>query len=271
MMKRRLLAIALLVTAPVALADEDPGSKKGICLSKNWGDTRKVEAMIGSLDVGWHYNWTGKWQGKDIKGVPFVPMIWGKTPWALAAIKEVRVAKSRGDSSPLLGFNEPDGKSQANMSVEESLDLWPQLEKTNRRLGSPVTVHADNEWMQAFMKGADERGYRVDFVCVHWYGGTDADKLVNLLERIHKLYGKPIWLTEFAPADWKAKTRKDNEIKPAEVLDFMEEALPKLDKLEFLERYAWFSSLPDHPKLGPSALFNADGSLTPLGEAYAAH
>jgi hypothetical protein len=121
------------------------------------------------------------------------------------------------------------------------------------------------------MDGARKRGYRVDFVCVHWYGGTDEDKLVEHLERIHEMYGKPIWLTEFAPADWSAKTLKDNENSPKDVLRFMKKALPKLDKLEFLERYAWFSSETTHPKLGSSALFEEDGTLTPLGEAYAAH
>jgi hypothetical protein len=48
----------------------------------------------------------------------------------------------------------------------------------------------------------------------------------------------------------------------------MDQVLPELDDLDFLERYAWFPSLPDSPPLGTSALFDAEGALTPLGELY---
>lgn len=41
-----------------------------------------------------------------------------------------------------------------------------------------------------------------------------------------------------------------------------------LDKLEFVERYAWFPAKPDRAPLGTSALFHESGKLTPLGECY---
>ena len=230
------------------------------------GETGK---RIESLNVGWHYNWTPNWKGKTIKDTPFVPMIFANNQWAPAALKQLKVAKSKADENPLLGFNEPDGKDQANMGVQAALEFWPELEKTNRRLGSPVTVHADNGWMTSFMEGAAEKGYRVDFICVHWYGQRDPDKFITHLEKIHELYGKPIWVTEFAIADWSAKSRKDNEHSPEEVLRFMKAVLPELEELDFVERYAWFNANADHPKLGPSALFDAQGKLTALGEYYA--
>ena len=247
---------------------DDLTSKKGICLGKGGGSIRDVENRIESLKVGWHYNWTPKWDGKDIKDTPFVPMIFANNQWAAPALKGLRVAPSKAAENPLLGYNEPDGKEQANMSVKAALDFWPELEKTNRRLGSPVTVHADNEWMEEFMKGAEDKGYRVDFVCVHWYGQNDPDKFIDRLKAIHKLYGKPIWVTEFAIADWSAKTIKDNDQSPKEVLRFMKAVLPELERLDFVERYAWFNAKPDHPKLGSSALFDAQGNLTELGEFY---
>lgn len=263
-------AFALALSLTAALAEDAPATKKGICLGAN-GDIRAAQKRIESLNVGWHYNWTPTWKGKNIKDVPFVPMIWGENEWTMKAIGDLKVAKTKGESNPLLTYNEPDGKDQSNMSVKRALEIWPMLEKTNRRLGSPVTVHADNEWMTSFMKGADEKNYRVDFICVHWYGENDPENFINRLEEIHELYDKPIWVTEFAIADWSAKTAKDNDQKPEEVLKFMKAVLPKLDDLDFVERYAWFTAPPSHPKLGSSALFDASGKLTELGEFYASH
>jgi hypothetical protein len=135
-------------------------------------------------------------------------------------------------------------------------------------LGSPACVHPDREWMKAFMRGVEARGLRVDFVCVHSYGGPNADALIKRLEDVHNLFQRPIWITEFAVGDWQAKTRAANRHSPASVMGFLKDVLPRLDACEFVERYAWFPAHPDNAPLGSSALFNEDGSLTPLGEAY---
>jgi hypothetical protein len=257
--------VALSLSLNCVRADDEVISKKGIGMGGGAESRKKIE----SLNLGWHYNWTPIWQGRKLKDTPFVPMIWGDNEWSTSALKDLRVVKSKGDANPLLGLNEPDGKDQANMSVEEALAFWPQLEKTNRRLGSPATVHPDNEWMKSFIKGADEKGYRVDFICVHWYGQNDPGKFIERLEAIHKLYDKPIWITEFAIADWSAKSSEDIKHSPEDVLRFMKELLPKLERLDCVERYAWFHAPPDHPQLGSSALFDKQGELTELGEFYA--
>ena len=80
---------------------------------------------------------------------------------------------------------------------------------------------------------------------------------------------KPISITEFAIADWSAKSSKDIAQSPEDVLRFMKQVLPKLERLDFVERYAWFHAPSDHPKLGSSALFDELGELTELGEFYA--
>jgi hypothetical protein len=41
----------------------------------------------------------------------------------------------------ILGFNEPDLAGQANMTVGQALDLWPRLQATGRRLGSPAVAY----------------------------------------------------------------------------------------------------------------------------------
>lgn len=44
------------------------------------------------------------------------------------------------------------------------------------------------------------------FVCVHWYGGANAQSFINYVKKVHELFNKPIWITEFAPADRNASS-----------------------------------------------------------------
>ena len=57
--------------------------------------------------------------------------------------------------------------------------------------GNPVT----GEWLPKFMESKP----KVDFIPVHWYKGADHKKFIADMEAIHDKYGKPIWVTEFAP------------------------------------------------------------------------
>ncbi len=237
--------------------------KKGFCLVPRRDPEWK--AKLTALNAKWFYSWGTN----PPDGVPpfteFVPMQWGK--WSCSAEK-LEAVKKAGHKT-LLGFNEPDQKEQANMSVEKAIELWPRLMDTGLRLGSPAGVHADGEWMQAFMQEIDRRGYRVDFICVHSYGGASARYFMKKLEGWHKRYKRPLWVTEFAVGDWEANAQKPNKHSPKKILNYMEDALPAMDKSDFVERYAWFSARPDNHALGTSALFDEDGALTPLGEFYA--
>jgi hypothetical protein len=199
--------------------------------------------------------------------VDFIPMIWGY--WGQkAGIAQAGEAAKRAGIKELLGFNEPDEKSQSNLSVEKALDAWPLLMETGLRLGSPGCVHPDREWMKAFMEGVKKRKLRVDFVTVHSYGGTDVEAFMRRLEAVRKLYQRPVWITEFAVGDWQAKSVAQNRHKPEMVLRFMEKLLPRLERCSFLERYAWFPAGANSAALGTSALFDNNGELTALGKVY---
>jgi len=87
--------------------------------------------------------------------------------------RDVRQTQAAGASKEErfrpLGFNEPDHPDQANMTVQQALDLWPHLTATGMRVGSPATAadpSSSGSWLEQFMDGAKARGYRVDFVCV---------------------------------------------------------------------------------------------------------
>ena len=242
------------------------GSKK-----KGLGQTVKTPDWadrLSALRCKWFYSWNSAIPQGIPRGIDFIPMIfrYGGDP---KKISEPAAAAKKAGITELLGFNEPDVKKQGNMTLEEALDAWPLLMETGLRIGSPGCVHPDKEWMIAFMKGVKERGLRVDFVNVHSYGGPNADALVKRLEKVHQMFDeRPIWITEFAVGDWEAKSVERNRHKPEAVMRFMEGVLPKLDKLDFVERYAWFPAKTTSIPLGTSALFDADGALTPLGEIY---
>ena len=242
--------------------------KKGFCITtKNNLWNKKIE----DLNVNWHYSWNNELLPQETANVDFVPMIWGAwsdTAKILQKIDNIIDLKSQGKVKYLLGFNEPDKADQANMSVETALAYWPKLESVNLPLGSPACANPTGEWMQTFMQEAKKKNYRIDFVCVHWYGGISVSGFIARLNEIHNLYNKPIWITEFASADWGASSPTENKHTKTEILNFMKEALPALDELDYVQRYAWFSANENNGPLGNSALFNSSNQLTTLGKFY---
>lgn len=238
--------------------------KKGLGLGPK---NPRWPGLLTELRLKWVYTWMGNVPADLPAGLPFIPMVRSKSMEADKIAKIADGAKAHGITE-LLGLNEPDAESQDDMTVEAALDAWPLLMETGLRLGSPGCIHPDKEWMARFMAGVEERQLRVDFVCVHSYGGPNARALVNRLEKVHEMYGRPIWITEFGVGDWQAKSVEENRHSPDEVLRFMQEVLPMLDDQDFIERYAWFPAAPDRIPLATSALFDADGQLTELGEYY---
>ncbi|BFO21965.1 hypothetical protein SHKM778_83530 [Streptomyces sp. KM77-8] len=143
-------------------------------------------------------------------------MIWGP-----GSVTDTELGRAAQEGTHLLGFNEPDLPEQANMSVEQALDLWPRLESTGLRLGAPAVAAGGDVpggWLDRFMKGAAERGLRVDFIPLHWYGGDfgpgAAEQLRTYLQAVHDRYDKPVWLTEYGLIDFSqsrpaTRTRTD--------------------------------------------------------------
>lgn len=243
-------------------------AKKGACLgaqSADWAD------RLRSLNVGWFYQWKSEKTTGSPDGVEFVPMVFGKPNQITPGVEYVKKEKQAFGFQFLLGFNEPDKEEQANMTVEAALEAWPQLMSTELPLISPAAANPEGEWMEKFMAGVKERGYRVDYIAIHSYGGPSASGFLDKLERVHRKFDRPLWITEFGVGDWQAKSVKENKHSAKDIKDFMKTVLPKLDRLKYVHRYAWFPSSPDDPHLGTSALFNADGTLTELGEVYAKH
>lgn len=169
----------------------------------------------------------------------------------------------------ILGFNEPDHLTQANMTVKEAVDAYMMnLNKysTVAHIGSPaVTSHNSGrqinpklnpkglDWLQQFLALCEERGCKVHFCAVHWYGDTtQAEDMLSFLRDAHSICpGKPIWLTEFNATGSSAA-----------VSAFLRAVLPILDGMDFVQRYAWFMATTDN-------LLQSADTLSDYGEVYA--
>ncbi|MCD5310487.1 glycoside hydrolase family protein [Kineosporia babensis] len=247
------------------------GPKKGAALWKQKGITKQLK----NSGVSWYYNWAPQPNGvKAPKGVDFVPMIWGKDSVTKA---NLAAAKKHGkQSNTLLGFNEPDLGEQSNMTPQQALDLWPQLEKTGMRLGSPAVAWGadqDGKWLDQFMKGAKKRGYRVDFITLHWYGSDfrsaqATNQLKQYVTAVRKKYPKkPIWITEYALMNFGAGQKFPSATNQA---NFVKKSTAMLNKLKYVEHYSWFAFPTSTNGQDETGLYRPGGAITKPGKAYRA-
>ena len=242
-------------------------ARKGV---STWNFTGAPQALADS-GASWYYNWGATPNGIAAPAsVSYVPMIWGTASVTAAALAQVG-----GEGHVLLGFNEPDLGSQANMSVAQALDLWPKLMATGMTLGSPAVASGaatPGGWLDQFMAGAKARGYRVDFIAVHWYGGDfttgpAVQQLESYLQATYARYHLPIWLTEFALTSYSGGTATFPT--EAQQAAFLTAATKMLDGLSYVQRYAWFA-LPTSSGSGTTGLFNPGPSVTQVGQAFEA-
>jgi len=275
-----------------------PG-KRGICFTlRANGDNKDEETetnlkRVAKLNPYWNYSWGASRVDGQHPDLEFVPMVWGGAKSAEAMQKrisqEIAPQVEAGTCKRLLCFNEPDKPNQSDMTPADCLKFWPQFEKLGVPLCSPSCANpmgceeakescqgVSGNWMRVFMKQVDDLGYRCDYLGVHWYGGPSAKAFKTNMRNIYESYGskRPLMITEFAVADWKAmnKTSADNRFSERQVLDFMKEVLPWLERQDWVAGYAWFPFDPVKTPQGcSSALFCADDDgtkLTPCGFYY---
>jgi RNA polymerase sigma factor (sigma-70 family) len=242
------------------------GSKKGV---GTWAFSGVSQSLRAS-GASWFYNWSASPAGITVPpGVSFVPMIWGP-----AAVTGATLGQVRNEGRFLLGFNEPDLSSQSSMTVPQALSLWPQLMSTGMTLGSPAVAAGaatPGGWLDQFMRGAAARGYRVNFITVHWYGsdyatGPAVSQLKSYLQAIYDRYRLPIWLTEFALASFSGTPSFPGGQQQAA---FVTAATSMLQGLPYVQRYAWFA-LPVSAAGSGTGLFGAGGVATEAGRAFEA-
>nr|WP_231127131.1 glycosyl hydrolase [Motilibacter aurantiacus] len=257
-------------TSAKAAAVVQVSPKKGVAATT----LASRQDKLAALGATWSYNWTDS--GSSASGVQFVPMVWGAATAASAAQMGALASGARaGRYKELLGFNEPDHADQADLTPEQALALWPKLQATGLRLGSPAVANYWGGWLDRFMSGAQARGYRVDFVTLHFYPDfTDPsapDQLMAMVEDAWVKWRKPVWVTEVGAIDVSAwglpalKQAPTDERADA----FLRAVAQRLEQSPYVERYAWFLDTSADASCRWTRLYAPDGSLTSHGAAFA--
>jgi autotransporter-associated beta strand protein len=212
---------------------------------------------IGLLNVQWWYNWNlNESSSRDLEYV---------------AIRQTRYWpglsanwRSLGVNT-VLGYNEPDNASQANIAVGDAIWSWPDLLATGLRVGSPaVTDGGRSSWLYPFMQQADAAGLRVDFVAVHYYqchNPSDpagaASQMYNFLLDIWNHTHRPIWITEWNNgANWTTCGDPTYAQQQAAISAMIN----MLESTPFVERYALYNWVEDVRSVVTNNVLTAAGT-----------
>jgi fibronectin type 3 domain-containing protein len=226
-----------------------------------WVSKKGIAGNNGSnLNITWSYDWNIDQNSTLDK--EYVPI--RQTRWWPGLGQDWQ---ARG-ASHLLGYNEPDSVSQANIAVGDALWSWPDLLATGLRVGSPApTDGGRSSWLYPFMQGADAADLRVDFVAVHYYWCYDpanpsgaATQMYNFLNEVHNNTGRPIWITEWNNgANWTGCLDPTFTQQAAAVNAMVD----MLDSTPWVERYALYNWVEDCRRVEWD-----DASLTEAGIVY---
>lgn len=286
--QRQRISVPTLLLAVLASTSCAQKSKRGLAYI---GDTHVSDNRLLSSSespLSWYYNWSPYPNTNLIPGdsLEFVPMIHGID--ATQSSQTEQVIKSLPQSSThLLSFNEPDGtKGSGGSSIkpEDAAKAYIEYVVPYRngekgggkkwKISHPSTTGSPNglNWLRSFNESCykiDERnGCPTDFIAAHWYGAFDG--LTNWLRSLDEFYNKntsrntpiKIWVTEMG----LPQQSTDNTVQ------MMNQTLPYLDKLDYVEKYAWFGAFRTsdaNPWTGKGvALFDGSGGLTDLGALY---
>jgi hypothetical protein len=268
---RLLLFFSLMVISPQPFA-QTKSMKRGIA----YGNHSEADIAVISNGISWWYNWYYQPESTIANvyqnyGMDFVPMAWGRT-FNEAGLRAFYA--SHPNAKYLLGFNEPNFISQANLKPTEAAALWPKLEKIAKDYGLKIVGPAVNysgdgvtengvtysnpiAYLDAFFAACPN--CQVDYIAVHnymCYSGALSDYINQF-----KKYNKPIWLTEFACWDQATITLSMQK-------GLMMGAIDYLENEPMVFRYSWFTGSRNGAFPYIDLFEPTSGKLTELGQLY---
>ncbi len=222
-----------------------------------------IAPLNSKLVTDWYYDWQLHPATRGMPSVDpailFYPMCWGWRPARLAGTARANSQKpaskpATDDSTPeglmhlkaqnpkvLFGFNEPDHVDQSDLSVEDALKAWPAFQGVAQELVGPSCANPMGDWMAKFVPEIERQNLQMDALGFHSYVSPSVEPFVDKLEAFHARYKRPVWVTEFAVADWAAKDGKAlNRYSVEQVAEFMQGACAYMDKTPWIRGYFGF-------------------------------
>ncbi|KAJ5924099.1 hypothetical protein N7466_008286 [Penicillium verhagenii] len=230
-----------------------------------YNEATLVSALTSSSSVvSWAYNWGSTIDGDLPSGVEYVPMLWGiddVDTWAAA----VSTALADG-STHLMGFNEPDSSSQADISYSDAATYYKEYltaYSSDFTLVSPAVTSSTTtgeglSWLASFLEECTSCD--ISAIAVHWYGGDISEFKTFVTEAIStaSTYSiSEVWVTEFGlDTDESAITDL------ATAATFVTEASTWLEEQSEVARYSFFYCAND--------FMLTDSVANTVGDAYLA-
>jgi hypothetical protein len=268
-------------------------SQRWIFNYDTWASKKGVGGanFAAGLNAKWMYNWGPTHSTTLPADTVYNPMQWGSFNWTYNTgsgpiWQHISAWRKRAEGFLLMGFNEPDRTDQSNITLADSVALWPRLMALNQPLlsPSPGTLNPPvgvPSWHEQFYDEADRLGYRVEYNAIHTYPGPSSgssDYLINLIQGEFNDFGLPVWLTEFGFVDWggdQSWSEEDN-------YQCLAEFLWRAEGMGALRKYALFVFTEDTNNPQPanpwqnftpaprSNSYDSGGNLTAFGKLYSA-
>jgi autotransporter-associated beta strand protein len=223
---------------------------------RGFADTGANYNNLQATGAGWYYTWGTGLANPGTFDANNYPMFWNAPSQATIDSTLTR------SPTYILGYNEPEVSTQANMSVATAISNWTTISNStiaynsahgaNIQLVSPAVsdTTAGKAWMTDFHTQAVAAGLKVDAVAFHWYGWSTPDNISQAAANFegsinwyHNLWNKPVFITEFAIHDW-AGSYTDAQIIEAN-RQFLNIVIPWMESNSYVAGYAWYNWFSD--------------------------
>ncbi|KAI1274891.1 glycosyl hydrolase catalytic core-domain-containing protein [Xylaria sp. FL0933] len=268
------------------LAQSQPAPKRGMAyISNSDSHNADYDTLLSSKSpIDWYFTWSPVAAPSDIfpdnaqSRIEFVPALpsTDNLDDNIAALD-----KLPSSSKHLFTFNEPDGSTDSGGSdispddaakayIEKIVPLRDRFQISHPSVtGSSRGLDWLNDFNSSCWDIDPDNGCPTDFVTAHFYG--EFQGVSSWLDQLAKWYNQSgsglsddlrIWVKELALPQADQDT----------TFAMMNQTLPYLDQLDYVEKYAWFGAF--RPKEANQwtgdgvALFQSDGGLSELGSYY---
>ncbi|KAI0429896.1 glycosyl hydrolase catalytic core-domain-containing protein [Xylaria sp. FL1042] len=269
------------------LAQSQLDQKRGMAyISDSDSHDTDYDTLLSSKSpINWYFTWSPVAAPSEIfpddaqSRIEFVPALLPSTDNLDENI--AALDKLPSSSKHLFTFNEPDGSTDSGGSdispddaakayIEKIVPLRDRFQISHPSVtGSSRGLQWLNDFNSSCWDVDSDNGCPSDFVTAHFYG--EFEGLSSWLNQLAEWYNQSgsglsddlrIWVKELALPQADQDT----------TFAMMNQTLPYLDQLDYIEKYAWFGAF--RPKEANQwtgdgvALFQSDGGLSELGSYY---